>query len=152
MLTKFSYVFLRNFTTQWQYNFTQLLQNYCSEVFFQSSMVQCNSECKSSNSFHMCFSSFWNVDDLDRWCFVNVRIFTVFRVCFQPVILINVFFKIQGKSTFVCGKCDKEWRYTEVRKMALLNSEEMEYFEKTMATNTSKNEFHSKSVSTGLSY
>uniref|UniRef100_A0A3P9KF40 RING-type domain-containing protein n=1 Tax=Oryzias latipes TaxID=8090 RepID=A0A3P9KF40_ORYLA len=45
---------------------------------------------------------------------------------------INVF--VQGESRFVCGMsgCDKEWSYEEVCKMALLTTEEKEYFEKTM--------------------
>lgn len=49
----------------------------------------------------------------------------------------------------MCGqpKCDKEWSYAEVRKMALLTPEEMEHFEKTMALNASKHFFDSKLVS-----
>lgn len=73
--------------------------------------------------------------------------------CFQTDILkkfIYIFhISIQGESKFVCGqpKCDKEWSYAEVRKMALLTPEEMEHFEKTMALNASKHFFDSKLVS-----
>lgn len=52
----------------------------------------------------------------------------------------------EGESKFLCGqpKCDKEWSYAEVRKMALLTPEEMEHFEKTMALNAAKHFFDSK--------
>ncbi|MED6249230.1 hypothetical protein ATANTOWER_011196 [Ataeniobius toweri] len=43
----------------------------------------------------------------------------------------------KGETRFVCGQsgCNAVWPYQEVRKMALLTPEEMEYFEKTMALN-----------------
>ncbi|XP_033507895.1 E3 ubiquitin-protein ligase RNF19A-like [Epinephelus lanceolatus] len=43
----------------------------------------------------------------------------------------------KGECRFVCGlpRCDVEWTYEEVRKMALLTSEEMDYFEKKMFSN-----------------
>ncbi|XP_067435788.1 E3 ubiquitin-protein ligase RNF19A-like [Thunnus thynnus] len=50
----------------------------------------------------------------------------------------------EGKSRFVCGCCRQEWSYVEVRKMALLTPEEMEYFEKTMAVNAIRDNFHAK--------
>ncbi|XP_067436273.1 uncharacterized protein [Thunnus thynnus] len=50
----------------------------------------------------------------------------------------------EGKSRFVCGHCRQEWSYMEVRKMALLTPEEMEYFEKTMAVNAIRDNFHAK--------
>uniref|UniRef100_A0A3Q2GG40 Probable E3 ubiquitin-protein ligase RNF144A-A n=1 Tax=Cyprinodon variegatus TaxID=28743 RepID=A0A3Q2GG40_CYPVA len=52
----------------------------------------------------------------------------------------------KGESTFVCGQfgCNVEWPYVEVRKMALLTPEEMEYFETTMAVNAFKTHFDSK--------
>lgn len=60
-----------------------------------------------------------------------------------------LYISIQGKSKFVCGqtKCDKEWSYGEVCQMALLTPEEMEYFEKTMASNASESFLNSKLVS-----
>ncbi|XP_071316078.1 uncharacterized protein [Trachinotus anak] len=49
----------------------------------------------------------------------------------------------QGESRFTCGQsgCGAEWPYTEVRKMALLTPGEMEYFEKTLASNLTKDNF-----------
>ncbi|KAK2863045.1 hypothetical protein Q5P01_002578 [Channa striata] len=46
----------------------------------------------------------------------------------------------QGESRFVCGQsgCDVEWPYAEVCKMALLTPEEKEYFDKTMASNATR--------------
>ncbi|XP_056225851.1 uncharacterized protein LOC130164883 [Seriola aureovittata] len=46
----------------------------------------------------------------------------------------------KGKSRFVCGQtdCDVEWPYEEVRKMALLTTEETEYFEKKMFQRVAK--------------
>ncbi|XP_023252618.1 potential E3 ubiquitin-protein ligase ariadne-2-like [Seriola lalandi dorsalis] len=53
----------------------------------------------------------------------------------------------EGKSRFTCGQsgCDVEWPYSEVRKMALLTPEEMEYFEKALASNAIKDYFDAKS-------
>ncbi|XP_028285221.1 probable E3 ubiquitin-protein ligase ARI7 [Parambassis ranga] len=52
----------------------------------------------------------------------------------------------QGDSKFVCGQtdCDCEWSFEEVRKMALLTPEEIEYFEKKIFSNT-KDRFDVKS-------
>lgn len=52
----------------------------------------------------------------------------------------------KGEYRFECGKCDAEWPYDEVCKMALLTPEEMEYFEKKMFSNA-KACFDVKSVS-----
>ncbi|XP_030287817.1 uncharacterized protein LOC115590558 [Sparus aurata] len=45
----------------------------------------------------------------------------------------------KGKSRFVCGNCDAEWSYEEVRKMALLTPEEVDYFEKKLFVNAASN-------------
>ncbi|XP_073330807.1 E3 ubiquitin-protein ligase RNF19A-like [Pagrus major] len=45
----------------------------------------------------------------------------------------------QGKSRFVCGKCDVEWPFEEVRKMALLTPEEVNEFKKKMFSNAAPN-------------
>ncbi|KAM3590487.1 uncharacterized protein V6R79_010873 [Siganus canaliculatus] len=47
----------------------------------------------------------------------------------------------EGKNKFVCGQhgCDAEWSYDEVRKMALLTTEETEYFETKLFSNAAKN-------------
>ncbi|XP_068584460.1 E3 ubiquitin-protein ligase RNF19B-like [Cebidichthys violaceus] len=43
----------------------------------------------------------------------------------------------EGKRRFVCGqpRCDVEWKFDEVRKMALLTPEEIKYFENKMFSN-----------------
>ncbi|XP_059211524.1 E3 ubiquitin-protein ligase RNF19B-like [Centropristis striata] len=51
----------------------------------------------------------------------------------------------KGKGRFVCGHCKAEWPYEEVRKMALLTPEEMEYFEKKMYDYAAKNYLDVKS-------
>ncbi|XP_030287815.1 E3 ubiquitin-protein ligase arih1l-like isoform X2 [Sparus aurata] len=45
----------------------------------------------------------------------------------------------QGKWRFVCGHCDAEWSFEEVRKMALLTPEEVEEFEKKTFVNAAPN-------------
>lgn len=49
----------------------------------------------------------------------------------------------------MCGQtgCDVEWPFDEVRKMALLTPEEMEYFEKKLFSNAAKNYLEVKEVS-----
>lgn len=64
--------------------------------------------------------------------------------------LLNV--SIKGESRFVCGSCTAEWPYEEVRKMALLTPEEMEYFETKMASNTAMKYFDTKLVSFCLKF
>ncbi|XP_014264658.3 uncharacterized protein LOC105941178 [Maylandia zebra] len=46
----------------------------------------------------------------------------------------------QGRSRFVCGGsgCSAEWTFAEVCKMALLDPQEMEYFQKTMEFNAAR--------------
>ncbi|XP_037615278.1 probable E3 ubiquitin-protein ligase RNF144A-A [Sebastes umbrosus] len=46
----------------------------------------------------------------------------------------------EGRCKFVCGQtgCDVEWPFEEVRKMALLTPEEIEYFEKILFSNAAK--------------
>ncbi|CAG5897218.1 unnamed protein product [Menidia menidia] len=46
----------------------------------------------------------------------------------------------QGESRFVCGAfgCGAEWMYAEVSRMGLLTPEERQYFEKTMARNSTE--------------
>ncbi|XP_059211240.1 E3 ubiquitin-protein ligase ARIH2-like [Centropristis striata] len=51
----------------------------------------------------------------------------------------------QGEGRFVCGVCDAEWPYEEVRKMALLTPEEIKHFEKEMFAYAAKNYFDVKS-------
>ncbi|XP_067378744.1 uncharacterized protein [Channa argus] len=52
----------------------------------------------------------------------------------------------EGKSRFVCGQsgCNVEWPYAEVCKMALLTPEEMKYFKKAMASNSTSGYFETK--------
>ncbi|KAM3591088.1 uncharacterized protein V6R79_022098 [Siganus canaliculatus] len=52
----------------------------------------------------------------------------------------------EGKSKFACGEygCNSEWPYEEVRKMALLTSEETEYFETKLFSNAAKNHLNIK--------
>ncbi|KAM8748248.1 uncharacterized protein AB9X84_015986 [Acanthopagrus schlegelii] len=45
----------------------------------------------------------------------------------------------EGKWRFVCGKCDAEWSFEEVRKMALLTPGEVEEFEKKTFVNAAPN-------------
>lgn len=76
-------------------------------------------------------------------------------ICFQYLILINnqlLNVSIKGESSFVCGSCTAEWPYEEVRKMALLTPEEMEYFETKMASNTAMKYFDTKLVSVCLKF
>ena len=49
----------------------------------------------------------------------------------------------------MCGNCDAEWPYEEVRKMALLTPGEVDEFEKKLFVNASSN-FKFKKVSTEL--
>ncbi|XP_071397113.1 probable E3 ubiquitin-protein ligase RNF144A-A isoform X1 [Centroberyx affinis] len=59
----------------------------------------------------------------------------------------------QGESRFVCPaskkgtdkRCDAEWPYKEVRKMALLTTEEMKYFEENLAHNAARDDRDTKS-------
>ena len=48
---------------------------------------------------------------------------------------------------FVCGKCDGEWSFEEVSKMALLTPEEVEEFEKKLFINAARDLLDVKEVS-----
>ncbi|XP_040887042.1 probable E3 ubiquitin-protein ligase ARI7 [Toxotes jaculatrix] len=52
----------------------------------------------------------------------------------------------QGESRFRCAQvgCPAVWPYTEVRRMALLTTEEMNYFERNIALNATKDKFDTK--------
>uniref|UniRef100_A0AAZ1X9A2 RING-type domain-containing protein n=1 Tax=Oreochromis aureus TaxID=47969 RepID=A0AAZ1X9A2_OREAU len=83
-------------------------------------------------------------DDLDFLCegFKSLRAQMSCGHAVTPTSLTNWCRRLldQGESRFVCGGsgCGAEWTFAEVCKMALLDPQEMEYFQKTMEFNTSR--------------
>ncbi|XP_049922555.1 uncharacterized protein LOC126403807 isoform X1 [Epinephelus moara] len=90
-------------------------------------------------------------DDLDFLCddFKSLRAKMSCGHAVTPMSLTNHCRRLldEGECRFVCGlpRCDVEWTYEEVRKMALLTSEEMDYFEMKMFSNY-KHHLDAKSV------
>ncbi len=58
----------------------------------------------------------------------------------------------KGECRFVCGqtKCNAEWPFEEVYKMALLTNKEREYFEKKLFCNAAKDFWDVKAVSISI--
>uniref|UniRef100_A0A673MPI8 Uncharacterized LOC107728175 n=1 Tax=Sinocyclocheilus rhinocerous TaxID=307959 RepID=A0A673MPI8_9TELE len=52
-----------------------------------------------------------------------------------------------GKAELKCPLCEKQWSYTEVRKLAKLTPEEQQYFEEVLANNAIRRLLDIKNVS-----